>query len=178
MHTLLLALASFLPADVDGAAPVTVEIGGGAGLVLRLEETRLVAESRSLEPFVLVFAGPGRAHAMARTLLPGATLVAQHPPQGRVGVWLEVLAAQDGRLATSGALALDGGTRLVVLEQDARGLHVAASDPAGLRRAQGFLKMQEPPAGTTPLHVPIPAPSEKSQGNTPPPVEKEPLPPV
>ncbi len=178
MHTLLLALASFLPADVDGAAPVTTADGSGASLVLRLEETRLVAESRSSEPFVLVFAGPGRAHVTARTLLPGATLVAQHPPGGRVGVWLEVLAAQDGRLATSGALALDGKTCLVVLEQDGRGVHVAASDPAGLRRAPGFLPLPQTPAASAPLHVPIPAPNEKAQGNTPPPVEKEPLPPV
>lgn len=184
MHTLLLFLAPFLSADLEHAAnrdelslPAPAELALG-GLVLRLEETRLVAESRSLEPFVLVFSGPGHTHLTARTVRPGATLIAQHAPHARVGVWLEVLSAQNGRLASSGTLALDDRSGLLVFERF-DGLAPSALGGEGeLRRGPSLLPLPEMSVPSAPLHVPIPSPDESSRGNTPPPVEKEPLPPV
>lgn len=181
MHALLLACASLLCADPHGDAPSAQRCPGVAPLAVHLEETRLVAVNRSLEPFVLVLASPGRRNLVARTVAPGATVVASHPPRALTGLWLEVLCAPDGRLATSGGLALDGRAQTLHFgpreeTSMAGGLPVHAE--RDLARGPSFLPEHAAPTQVPPLHVPIPAPKDKPPGDTPPPVEKEPLPPV
>lgn len=149
------------------------------GVLVLVEDTRLVAISRSLETFVLVFASPERGAIVARTLAPGTTLETQHPPLSLAGLTLEILAAPEGRLTSTGSLALDGSALALSMQVS----RTAAGDPlltvSGERtpaQRPGSLPFARPAA--EPFHVPIPSPSDKPQGNTPPPIENEPLPPV
>jgi hypothetical protein len=193
MHLLLLALASLLPAGSDGAQlaptvapratqsvdPVPPAASRIPDLVVHLEGTRLMAVSRSLEPCVLVLASPCRNILAARTIQPGAVFVTQHPPHALTGLWLEILAAPDGRLAGSGALALDGrDQRLNFTTSDAQGHVLGVQTERALARGPSFLGLARAEQPSRPLHVPIPSPGDKPPGGTPPPVEKDPLPPV
>lgn len=182
MHALLLALAPFLPATDGAPAPAPAIVSAAAvefdgGVTVHLEGTRLVAVSRSLEPFVLVLASPGRGALVARTIEPGAILVASHPPHALTGLWLELLTAPGGRIMTSGALALDGLEQTLVFAASAEtGFGVKVE--RALARGGSVLSRANVAYEPAPLHVPIPSPGNQPPGGTPPPVEKEPVPPV
>ncbi len=180
---LIASLAHAAPALEPSPSPSPREVGELAavtapfGVLVVLEETRLVAISRSPEPFVLVLASPGRGPMVARTLAAGTRLESQHPPFSLAGLTLEILVAPGGRLASSGRLVLDGspltlGVEVSTTAEGVARLHVASDK----RAAQGPGSLPFPSAA--PLHVPIPSPSDKPPGDFPPPIENEPLPPV
>lgn len=187
MHTLLgfvlaslaLGSATVEPSSHVHARAERATASAPFGVLVIVEDTRLIAISRSLEAVVLVLASPARGAVVARTLAPGATLETHHPPLGLAGLTLEVLAAPGGRLTSSGRLVLDGSTLALGIQASL----TAAGDPrltvAGDRAVvQRAGSLPFPGAAAQPLHVPIPSPDDKPPGNTPPPMEDEPLPPV
>lgn len=177
MLTLILATSLFLGpaeevANERGATPVE--------FVARITDERFVAVNSSGEAQVLLFTDIGGGRT-ARALVAAGSEIAFDFPAGTLhNLLLRVVTAKNGSVSTSaeydlGALAA-GNYEFVWLESQAQFMTAWGMSPAGPSHLPSTTEptMQ---AASAP-HVPVITPTDKPNGDLPPRIEEQPLPPV
>lgn len=179
-----LILSAFAAPAVTAIEPIPI-------LQVRVEERRCRIESASAEPILLVFASEDRRLVTLEPLPPGAVLEFAFPRRAAAGYLLEAIVPAGYGLVSSGALVLgpraDRTCQSLVFSAGPGGLEafedgVRAPIAETLCPAWLALRLTLPAAQESvemaPLHVPIPRPSDKPPGDSPPDVGDEILPPA
>ncbi len=165
-------------------------------VLVRVEPTRLVARNLGREERLLFFADEDRLQVVGHRLRAGESLRLEYPRHALDGVSLEVVDAAGAEWSTTGALplathptsrawslyctpprvesqrhGLAGGAREALTPTDsllpAKALRFFRDEPAAAARE-----------ALSPTHVPGPKPGPPKPGDTPPDLEKDPLPPL
>lgn len=162
-------------------------------VLVRVEPTRLVARNLGTQDRVLLFAASDGVDApVGRRLRAGQSLRLDYPRRGLEGVHLEVLDLEGPVWSTTGALPLAPG-------RGERARTLFCTPPSALAQTHGtnatpreelapsesLLPAKAQPlfqrastAAAGPAHVPGPKPTPPKPRDTPPELEKDPLPPL
>lgn len=172
-------------------APVTALPESGPGLTLVVEETRLSLASTSLEPLLLLVVGREEAPRVAAWLPCGVELETSFARGALDGLRFEVVQHVAGAWRSTGTLSFPAagadGAEIAWVFPSGVALSASADGPITPLLAGGSVlplsgaPWAATPAGNaapTPLHVPVPEPSDRPEAGTPPKLEKRPLPPV
>jgi len=190
MITAVLATLTLTTAPAPAEASMPTEL-----VLVRVESTRLVARNLGLEDRVLLFANADRTKVISRPLRAGESLRFDYPRHALDGAWLEVLDAEGEEWTTTGALSLptlDGDFAWTLFLSPPNALAQAhgpvASERNELTASESLLPAKAQPffqaraalssENNESTHVPGPKPSPPTPGDTPPELEKDPLPPL
>jgi len=187
MITALLTALTLTTAPAPAVAATPEEL-----VLVRVEATRLIARNLGHEDRVLLFASADRTKLVSRRLRAGQSLRLDYPRRALDGAWLEVLDTVGEQWTTTGALSLSPGTgdqawtlflSPPAAQSQAHGPH--GSERVDVAAAQSLLPIKAQPffqvralEHSEPTHVPGPKPSPPTPGDTPPELEKDPLPPL
>lgn len=178
--------AALVPALTPALEPPELPSACGNAVVgLHLEATEIVAHNFAATPRWLVLrSGP---FALTRVLAPHGSVRWTFAESCLWDVQLEVLACENGRLQRSGRVEL-----LAALESGAEALWIAEDSSSWLASRDALLplldefgalapaapEIRERDRDQGPLHVPVVHPSNRPDGDRPPPIDEKPLPPI
>lgn len=165
-------------------------------VLVRVEPTRLVARNLGSEERLLFFAHEDRLQVVGHRLRAGESLRLEYPRRALDGVSLEVVDAAGAEWSTTGALSL-------AMEPTSRAWSLYCTPPSVASQRHGLagtareelaptdsllpdkaLRFFRADAATSvhdaaaATHVPGPKPGPPKPGDTPPDLEKDPLPPL
>lgn len=179
-------IAALVPALTPALQPPELPAACGSAVVgVHLESTQIVAHNFAESPRWLVLrSGP---FALVRALAPHGSVRWSFAESCLWDVQLEVLGCDGGRLQRSGRVEL-----LAALESGAEALWVGEDSSSWLAGGDTLLPLlgefgELAPAASEsrernreqgPLHVPVVRPSDRPEGDRPPPIDEKPLPPI
>ena len=182
LPSLFAALACTAPLTTQATAPAPIEV------CLHVGATSFRALNRGEQPLLLVFHADGN---VALQVLPAYAEVAWSFPRHALdGIAVEVASRRLGAWVSTGTLALggllvadEGELWITSTEDGASAYAVTASGLEPVAASAGALTSDDdaPLPGATgpgPMHVPVITPSDVPQGDLPPKIEEQPLPPV
>ncbi|MAF67630.1 MAG: hypothetical protein CMJ84_18485 [Planctomycetes bacterium] len=172
-------------------SPAAVPPAERPEVLIAVEATGIRARSFSSEPLLLMLATPDRSATTLHWLAPGASAAGSFPRGSLDDGWLEVLLPSRAGWSTTGALCLGAASRTgaelwigVGGRLAARALGFGLLDLSGRTRGSllpdrmlPFVTGGAAAGRALETHVPIPDPGVKPPADTPPKIEKEPLPP-
>ena len=193
LAALVAAGSAFAPCPAAECGPAALD--EHARVVLRIEEMHASIENRSHAPVLIALGNQGR-EASRFLWLPAGARLDQTFPRGARGLEIEVVQQGEAGWTSSGALRFEpeqaGPLESALLPdgsahamQDGRG--IAPAGTQSILPSRAFRLLSLPSGGTSgslpesdgsPLHVPVPQPSNRPSGDKPPKLEEKPLPPV